>query len=526
MKFLLRYYHTIKYLKLKQIRFQLYYRLRAKVRSLFHIKQTLSITNKSYPVKLIPWIEKANSLSDFSFNFLNLNKSFNPSEIDWEYNKYGKLWKYNLNYFDFLLQPEISSKTCEFLINDFINKLSQKSISLEPYPISLRGISWIKFISKFKIQNSKIDNSLFAQYKILLKNLEYHLLGNHLLENGFALLFGAFYFNDQKFYYKAKEVIEKQLEEQILSDGGHFELSTMYHQIILDRLLDSINLLQNNLRFDNQDFLLCFLKEKASAMLSWLKQMTFSNGDIPHFNDSTNSIAPISEQLFNYAQKLNLQYKTVQLKLSTSGYRRFNGKFFEYIVDVGPVGPDYIPGHAHADMLSFVLYVDNKPIIIDTGISTYEKNNQRQLERSTSSHNTVVVDGKNQSDVWGGFKVGKRAGIKIVKDNSSELEAFHNGYCPVLHFRNFKFNDNGFLIEDRLSKSENSGKALLHFHPDRIIKLLGTTIQIDNKQTIDIINSNRITIEPYYFPIGFNKLLKSYVTIIQFKGSVAMKFNL
>ncbi|MFW6273222.1 MAG: heparinase II/III family protein, partial [bacterium] len=149
------------------------------------------------------------------------------------------------------MDPKIGGE----LIENYILNLSNTSTGLEPYPISLRGINWIKFISKFSSSHPHIfspsqlltfSSSLYAQYQILLDNLEYHLMGNHLLENGFSLLFGGFYFKEEELYEKARQIIIEQLKEQILNDGGHFELSPMYHQIILDRLLDCINLVQNN----------------------------------------------------------------------------------------------------------------------------------------------------------------------------------------------------------------------------------------------------------------------------------------
>ena len=70
------------------------------------------------------------------------------------------------------------------LIRKFISQISDNREGLEPYPISLRGINWIKFLTIHDISDKEIDFSLYAQYQILLDNLEYHLLGNHLLENG------------------------------------------------------------------------------------------------------------------------------------------------------------------------------------------------------------------------------------------------------------------------------------------------------------------------------------------------------
>jgi len=432
---------------------------------------------------------------------------------------------------DYLLQKEIDKKEGIRFINEFIDKLPHNKTGMDPYPISLRGINWIKFLSKHSVSNQEIDHSLYAQYEVLNTNLEYHLLGNHLLENGFALLFGAFYFQDSDMYKKAIEILKGELKEQILEDGGHFELSPMYHQIILDRLLDCVNLLQNNKCFDDQVNLLKLLEKKAGMMLGWLKKTTFQNGDIPHFNDSTDGIAPTTDQLLSYASRLNLQspgsgLRTPGYRLSASGYRMFSGSNYECIVDAGPIGPDYIPGHGHADMLSFVLYVNQKPIIVDTGISTYEKNEQRQLERSTISHNTVVVNGKNQSDVWGGFRVGKRARIVILVDEPTLLEAEHDGFKPTVHNRKFDFVENNIRIIDNLSPNNMIAIAYLHFHHERKVELLKDTIIIDGSPLIEIINALSAKIEKYQQPLGYNKYSDSNKIEIRFKQQMEVFFKL
>ena len=88
------------------------------------------------------------------------------------------------------------------------------------------------------------------------------MLGNHLLENAFSLLFGAYYFQDEKLYNKSKDLLISELNEQVLKDGAHFELSPMYHQIILLRLLDSIQLIKLNSEWKKDD-LFSFLEAKS-----------------------------------------------------------------------------------------------------------------------------------------------------------------------------------------------------------------------------------------------------------------------
>jgi Heparinase II/III-like protein/Heparinase II/III N-terminus len=429
---------------------------------------------------------------------------------------------------DFLLQPDMEKSRGIKLINHYVQKLTDKSTGLEPYPISCRGTNWIKFLTKHGIQIPEIKNSLFAQYNILLDNLEYNLLGNHLLENGFSLLFGAFYYNNLRLYIKADKLIKTELSRQILEDGGHFELSPMYHQIILERVLDCINLLQNNKLFDGQESLLTLINEKAIKILQWLNIMTFSNGDIPLFNDSATGISPSTQQLNDYAIRLELisegTIRQIRLNscnscLKDSGYRRFNGLNYECIIDVGQIGPDYQPGHAHADTFNFELYLFGKPVIVDTGTSTYEKNERRQFERSTSSHNTIQLGIINSSEVWGGFRVARRAKVILLEENNFRLAARHNGYKHIglIHEREFLFEADEICITDKLiGDNQLNAVSRFHFSPDLDVYLFNNQIEIKCYVLMMFEGFNSIRLVPYEYASAFNQLISSIVCEIDF----------
>ena len=533
MKKLLLIINTLIHLRPIQIRYQIWYRVRKMWRKTVGFKYTLFIKKKGNPLLFSQWIKKRKTLNGNTFSFLNKSKAFPTNEINWNFSDYGKLWTYNLNYFDFLLQPEMDAETGLSLINQFIEAHPTNPTAIEPYPIALRGINWIKFISKQRhceddkggrSNLNRINGSLYAQYQIILNNIEYHLLGNHLLEDGFSLLFGAFYFEDKKLYNKAEEIIYSELKEQILEDGAHFELSPMYHQIIIDRLLDCINLVQNNKRFETQDSLLDLMHEQAQKMLGWLNQITFNNGQIPLLNDSAPGIAPTTKQINEYAFSLNLKPVTLSevegrnLQLSSSGYRKFTGTNYECIIDIGQIGPTYQPGHAHADTFNFVLNVNNKPFIVDTGISTYDANSTRLLERGTSAHNTVTVSEENSSQVWSAFRVAQRANVEILQDEKTKVSAQHAGYKKLrtTHQRDWKFNKNKIEIIDTLTGNIKEGKVHFWLSPhivpiktDNNIKLKNITLTFTNAQTIDII--------PVKIPNGYNQFQKIFKIEVSFK---------
>ena len=73
------------------------------------------------------------------------------------------------------------------------------------------------------------------------------LLGNHLFENAKALIFAGCFFEGapaDAWFECGAQVLGKELGEQILPDGGYFELSPMYHSIILEDILDLLSLQQ------------------------------------------------------------------------------------------------------------------------------------------------------------------------------------------------------------------------------------------------------------------------------------------
>jgi hypothetical protein len=564
--------HTIRHLRPIQILYQLWYRLRRMWRKATGFKYPLSIEKQGTPVKLQPWIEKPVTLkinleaqstpppwgaggSGCSFKFLNLSKKYDGN-INWSETKHGALWSYNLNYMDYLLQPGMDQQTGLQLIENFIQHLPQNPTALEPYPIALRGINWIKFFSKYSLLTTHYSFSLYAQYLILLDNLEYHLLANHLLEDGFSLLFGGLYFSDEKLYNKGKEIIQTELEEQILEDGAHFELSPMYHQIIHDRLLDCINLVQNNQRFNNQNELLQLMEDKAQKMLTWLNTITFTTGEIPLLNDSAPGIAPTTKQLNKYAASLNieletfsvtpsfsnppaggeqkddggtnpdsetyrgnLELETCNLQLGASGYRKFTSLSYECIIDIGQIGPSYQPGHAHADTFNFILNVKNELVIVDTGISTYDAGETRLKERGTASHNTITVQDKNSSEVWSSFRVARRAKVNVLKYDENTVIAQHDGYkrMGTIHQREWNFEENQIEITDTLTGKIKEGKAHFWFSPRVNPKKSEQTIETKNA-TITFENAVSISLVKTEIPKGYNLLSTTTKIEISFSG--------
>jgi uncharacterized heparinase superfamily protein len=376
-----------------------------------------------------------------------------------------------------------------------------KGTGWEAYPLSLRIVNWIKWALAGGVLNAALVNSLAAQARYLSRRIEYHLLGNHLFANAKALVFaGAFYSGREadRWLSLGAEVLRSELKEQFLYDGGHFERSPMYHSILTEDLLDLIQLRQlysSTIAYGIPGEI------DPSPMLKWLFTMSHPDGDIGFFNDAAKGNASRFVELERYARDLGLHSSTRpesrSVHLESSGYVRLADDSAVLIIDVGQIGPDYLPAHAHADTLSFELSLRGKRVLVNSGTSTYT-GAQRQWQRGTAAHNTISVDGVDSSEVWGSFRVARRAAPIDVRVEGNRVSAGHDGYRRLpgspLHWREFELQHDQLVIRDRIVGA-GSHLATLHFHA-----LPG--LEIERKEDRWIFTENRISVLSIRCPAG------------------------
>lgn len=473
-----RFLRTIKYLKFSQIYFRVLYKL------WFRVPKTVKIPKKSLFKAKTVWPDKKQTMVDeSSFVFLNNTQNLDIAK-EWEIRNVPLLWIYNLHYFDGLQSPLTPERTKEYIVRNWIEvNTNSRGIGWQPYPLSLRIVNWIKW--DWLKDDNPIDGfrkSLAIQISHLFSNLEFHLLGNHLLENAKALIFGGCYFDGplaDKWLSKGLEILDLQLKEQVLEDGGHFELSPMYHIIIFELVLDILALSKNDnapsalqIRYDR-------LYKIASKMSSWLLTMVHPDGKIPYFNDSANNLALSPKEIQRYWESLGgvleerINNTNKYRYLSNSGYIRIENFDAVIFFDVAEIGPSYIPGHGHADALSVELTLFGNRVFGNLGTSVYGDGERRAYERSTAAHSTLEFDNLSSSEIWGGFRVGRRAEVQNVSITSSEdhvhAQAEHNGYKYLkgqpTHKRIIELSAGVLCITDDLVESEHRGIVRYHLHP-------------------------------------------------------------
>lgn len=438
------------------------------------------------------WIEAvpapATLISPDEFEFLGERHRIDTSG-DWNNADWPRLWRYHLHYFDDLNAVgagERRSWHLALMRRWCAENPPGSTPGWEPYPTSLRIINWIRFwLANPECCDPPLVQSLQLQAAFLYPRIELHLLGNHVLENARALLFAGTFFTGpdaQRWRERGKRVLREQLCEQVLEDGGHFERSPMYHLKVLLGLLDTINLLRT-FGLECPPWLL----EPVVRMLTWASWMRHPDGQIPLFQDSYLDAPSSAECCMEYAARLDLPLPADPAPLvfgPQSGYARASLGPWTAICDVGGVSPDYQPGHAHAGTLTFELSVDAIRAIVDTGVSTYEAGDRRDWERGTAAHNTVKVDGEDSSEVWGAFRVARRArvtGVVCEHDvGGVQVRASHDGYRylnrPVTHERTFRIKPTQCRVEDRLlGRGSHLAQLGLNFHPSWHLQGTGAT---------------------------------------------------
>ena len=444
-----------------------------------------------------PAIERPRSLlGRWKVRFLNEDGEIARAD-QWNDSSRAKLWLYNLHYFDDLCAAAADGAhhqlQRDFVVRWIAENPPARGNGWEPYPVSLRIANWIKWaLSGAHFEQNWLD-SLAQQTRWLSRNIEWHLLGNHLLANAKALVLAGVYFDGPEAEHwlgKGLEIYARELPEQILSDGGHFELSPMYHAIVLEDLLDLINAARTYGRTDDQVFR--DLSAITARMRRWLAVMTHPDGELSFFNDAAMGIAPNRAAIEAYAARLGVPPINEPSEgvhhLETSGYVRVNQGDMAAILDLAAVGPYCIPGHAHADTLSFELSLGAERILVNGGTSTYDRGPLREAQRATRSHNTVEIAGRNSSDVWASFRVGRRARVRDVsivpRDGSIVVSGMHDGYRHLrgrpLHRRTWSFGTNSLSIRDEILGSvPHEGVARFILAPSVQVTATGSPLMID-----------------------------------------------
>jgi hypothetical protein len=333
----------------------------------------------------------------------------------------------------------------------------------------------------------------------------YSSANNHLIGEAAGLFIAALTWphwpQARAWLAKAKGILEREAVLQNAADGVNREQAVGYQQFVLDLLL--LCMLAGKA---NEEWFSAVFESRVEAMGEYLASIMDVGGNVPMIGDSDDAlvvglargdghwsyrsvlataaivfrrgefkrkagalddktrwlIGAQADALFRAVDAESPQ-PTPRQDFRRGGYYILGCGFeteqeVRLVVDAGPLGYRSIAAHGHADALAFTLSVGGLEFLVDPGTYAYHtQGDWRRYFRGTVAHNTVRVDGKDQSLSGGNFIWLKkaRAGCSFWSSSAEQdvFEGWQDGYMrlpdPTLHRR-------------RITLEKTAGRVLIH----------------------------------------------------------------
>lgn len=419
------------------------------------------------------------------FTFLNRTLDLGR-EVDWhrpDLDVGTRLWKTHLHEFSYApalavahsRAPEAGFRARLFeLVSSWAeaSPIGRPGFALDAWnarAVATRLVHWAVAGSLFGLstddpEGRQLGTAIAFHGLFLRDNLELDLRGNHLLRDTAGLVFANELVGGVP---DALAWLERQVREQVLPDGCHAERTPMYHAICLQDLLEVHLLLGSRAPG--------WLTDAVARMAGLLDYLLLGDGDLPLLGDGwlgevdpNHLLAACRDATDALATPVDPERHGGLVALRSGAVRA--------VLRAGPHGPDYMLGHAHADLLSFDLSLGSRRVVTDTGTALYDPGPERQHLRSTAAHNTVQIDGEEQLEAWDSFRVGRRGRARVIAQGDdgawnwvwAASDAFQWLSGRPLHARLLAVSEGAALVLDAVTGTgAHAIASRLHLHPDR-----------------------------------------------------------
>jgi hypothetical protein len=347
---------------------------------------------------------------------------------------------------------------------------------------------------------------------------------NHLIGEMAGLFIAAtawpFFDKSEQWRTLSHRVLEQEIIRQTFPSGINRELAFFYHIFTIEFFLLALLEGERSHTPFSPDY-----RDRLRTMIEVIPCLTDVGGNLPRYGDSDDGMAiqlqarqgrrdawlyrvgrallranvprtregvlaatalgidesPVEEKE-RAAYRLSTAFDDAGIYVLTSRQGRADEVFI--LVDAGPHGFPPLAAHAHADALSFTLSVGGQSVIVDPGTCTYYASARwRNYFRGTSAHNTVVIDGLDQSTSAGPFLWTHQAKARTtswaVSDLGAKLVAYHDGYSRigVRHQRSIELYGRTVELVDEIQGSgEHEVSLCLHFAPECQVRALPSGI--------------------------------------------------
>jgi uncharacterized heparinase superfamily protein len=383
--------------------------------------------------------------------------------------------------------------TWERLVGSFLRQVPAAS---DPSEVTARRIvNWIYAWQRFGGLSNGLGWPLAERIGAEVRHMRDTLTPerNHRTLELYALAIVAFAFDDAELRELAIAELDRNLAADFRADGVHRESSTHYHMIALRSF---VGLRENARRHgvgvpDGFD-------ERLSRACDFALHCRRPDGTIPALSDAdTGDYSALLALAGDLLDRDDLRTATGDLghaEFPDGGYwvQRRGDRFL--IFDCGSLGDG---GHGHYDLLSVEAWAGDRPLLLDPGRYTYsdEPPNLRHWFKGTAAHNTVCVDGRDQTPYSRKAPRGPVAEGRSLEATDTTLtgEARSPAYEAV-HRRTVTLDD-GWLIEDELTGDRAHDYDLrFHLAPGHA-RIEGSTAVTD-RLTLTVEGADSVTLEP------------------------------
>ena len=459
----------------------------------------------------------------------------NPTDVKvpWELSRFHQVWWLGKAYW--LTRDEKYAQKFVQLVDDWIEKNPlglgvNWAVAME---VAIRASNWIAGYYFFCESKSIPEQFWLKFFKNLYLHgvfIKYHLeyswrSGNHFLSDIVGLIVLGIFFRHTRFGKAwiswGTKNLENEMEAQVFVDGVDFEKSTSYQRLVIELFYTATILCSKN----NIQLAPSFMK-RLENMFDFVYYYLRPDGSIPLFGDADDGrlfrfivdndindhrhVLSVGAILFGRADFKNAagkfhqdalwlfggegfeKHQMLKAEIKEPGSKAFpEGGFYimrakdvHVMADAGDIGMGGMGGHGHNDTLSFEYWVNGEPLIVDSGTYAYTFDvAMRQDLRSTKSHNTIVVDGKEIATFVGLWMILKDSTNPQVlewkvSDQQDVFEAQHHAYdtlpSPVIHRRRIEL-DKRTRIMKLTDVLDGSGTHLLesylHFYPEVQVRI-------------------------------------------------------
>lgn len=328
--------------------------------------------------------------------------------------------------------------------------------------------------------------------------------GNHLLLEGLSLFAAGLFFPEAERSRAWKSLgyrtVVREMRRQVHPDGVHAEQSMFYHQVCTVHFFKFLLLCDRAKILVPSEF-----RDRFIRMLDFVRRTKKPGGGHPMIGDG-DLMETEDREHWEARSLINLRLLAADRDEETwsdalhwfldekekppispssevesdfwlfpeGGHGVFSDSAGHYLhFNFGSFGFRPHPHHGHADALSAEIALAGRSITMDPGGYAYRNDSIRRFVRSTRAHNTLCVEGRDQTPLLGVFGLGMPANVRLV-DSGNVAEAAwmvgeHDGYAPIHHRRTVLFyrKPGFFLIQDQLRGQGEKDIALRwHFPPE------------------------------------------------------------